>query len=97
MPAVSPKSYWNLPCVSDAPDAWLNRDDAGLPLLANLELDERNAMPEKLLPPPTQPIHDIRLLAGQLHLLDALLADDGLMQADMVQPRCQGNTSSRNE
>ena len=43
-----------------------------------------------MLPPPQQPKIDIRLLAGHFHLADGFLADDGLMQADMIEHAAQG-------
>ena len=38
-------------------------------------------MPAKFEPPPVQPIDDVRIVAGHLHLRDRLDADDGLVHA----------------
>ena len=48
-----------------------------------------NVSPAKLEPPPVQPIEDVGLLAGHLHLEERLLADHGLVQEDVVEHRAE--------
>ena len=48
-----------------------------------------NVSPPKFEPPPTQPIDDVGLLAGHLHLRDRLLADHRLVQQHVVEHRAE--------
>ena len=47
------------------------------------------AMPPKFEPPPTQPDHDVGVLAGHLHLGERLLPDHRLVQQHVVEHRAQ--------
>jgi len=48
-------------------------------------VNEREGDAGKIAPATAAAKNDVRFLAGQLHLLDAFLADDRLVQADVIQ------------
>jgi hypothetical protein len=54
-------------------------------LAAQLVAEEGKAMPAKLLPPPVQPMIDVGVVAGHLHLLLGLQADDRLVEQHVVE------------
>ena len=65
----------------------LDRDDPRLRAAAQAAADERERQPGEVRATAGAADEDIRLLAGQRHLLDRLLADDGLVEQDEVEDR----------
>ena len=79
--------------VAAAGECWAGRrlggDEAHLRLAAEHAAHEGERQPGEVRAAPDAADHDIRLVARQLHLLQRLLPDHGLVQADVVEHRAE--------